>query len=125
MKLKELMVVKSVICLVFGVGFVAIPGTVFGWYGVTLDAGGTLIAQLFGQAFILIALFLWLARNTMEPETLAAIAIAVFIGDVIGTVVSVFGVLNGVTNSLGWLTVALYLVLALGFGYFVVRRPIA
>jgi hypothetical protein len=125
MKLKALMIVKSVICLLFGVGFIAIPGTVFGWYGMALEPGGTLIAQLFGQAFVLIALFLWLVRNTMEPVTQTAIAVSVFVGDAIGTVVSLFGVLNGVTNALGWLTVALYLLLALGFGFFVFRRPIA
>jgi hypothetical protein len=124
MKLKALMVVKSVICLVFGVGFLAIPATVFGWYGMELDPAGTLIARLFGQAFVLIALLLWLARNTMEPGTQTAIAISVFVGDAIGTVVSVVAVSSGVTNALGWLTVALYAVLALGFGFFVVHRPL-
>ena len=37
MKLKTLMVIKSIITIVFGVGFVVIPVRVLSLYGVTLD----------------------------------------------------------------------------------------
>jgi hypothetical protein len=41
-----------------------------------------------------------------------------FIGDAIGFVVALIAQLGGVENELGWSTVAIYLLLAVGFGYF-------
>jgi len=37
---------------------------------------------------------------------------------VVGVIVSLGGVLSGAVNELGWVIVAVYLLLALGFGYF-------
>ncbi len=119
MKLSYWMMAKSVICLIFGVGFVLLPGTVFGIYGIKLDAGGTMIGQLFGASFIVIATLLWFAHNAAGSEVaLHAIVLAIFVGDAIGFIVALWAQLSGVTNVLGWMIVALYLVLAAGFGYF-------
>jgi hypothetical protein len=123
MSLKTLMIAKAVICVVFGLGFVILPVTVAGWYGMSFEPAGEFFARLFGQAFILIALLLFFARDTKEPVAQKAVAAAVCIGDALGLVVSLIAVLGGVTNALGWLTVVLYGVLAVAFGVFLFRRP--
>ena len=41
-----------------------------------------------------------------------------FTGDPIGFIVALIGQLGGVMNGLGWITVAIWLFLALGLGYF-------
>lgn len=123
MSLKTLMVVKAVICIAFGLGFVVLPMTLGGWYGMSFEPAGEFFARLFGQAFILIALLLFLARNTKDPVAQRAVAAAVCVGDLVGLVVSLVAVLGGVTNALGWLTVALYGVLAVAFGVFLFRSP--
>ena len=116
MKLKTLMAVKSIICLVFGVGFIAGPISLASFYGMTLGSGGIIMARLFGQAFILISIFLWLARIATESDALKAVAISVCVGDIVGFVITLFAVLSGSMNAMGWISVALYLLLALGFG---------
>jgi hypothetical protein len=97
--------------------------TLMSLYGATLDASGAFMAQLFGAAFILLGLLLWLMRNTSEASTVKAFSISLFFGDAVGFVVSLMAVLNGVVNGLGWTTVALYLFIGLGFGYFWIKPP--
>ncbi len=125
MKFGTLMSIKGVICLFFGIGMVLVPTAMMSFYGVTLDAGGTVMTQLFGQAFFLLGLLLWLMRNTSDSSTVKAFSISLFLGDAVGVVVSLMAVLSGVMNALGWTTVALYLVSGLGFGYFWLKPPAA
>lgn len=122
MTLKNWMIAKAVIVLVFGIGFVILPETLLSFYGTSVGQGGILMSRLFGQAFILLGILLWFARNTTESTTQRAFVLAVFVGDVIGFIITLMGQLSNTMNVLGWLNVALYLVLALGFGYFLIRR---
>jgi len=47
------------------------------------------------------------------------------VGDAFGFIAALLGRLSGVLNALGWSTVALYLLLALGYGYFQSVKPSA
>ena len=124
MKLSYLMAIKAVIVVVFGIGFVLIPTTIMSFYGVTLNPGGAVMTQLFGASFILLGILLWFARNAPSSDVaLRAIVLAVTVGDAIGFIVALLAQLSGMMNSLGWVTVALYLLLALGFGYFQFVKP--
>ena len=123
MTLKTLMSIKAVICLVFGIGYIFFPSSVASYFGLYPEISGQLMTQFFGQAFFLLGLLLWLARNTSEPGIRKAFALALFVGDMVGFVISLMAVLNGITNALGWLPVALYLVIGLGFGYFLISKP--
>jgi uncharacterized membrane protein len=123
MKFSTLMAIKAVVCLFFGVGMVLLPTTMMSFYGATLDSAGAFMAQLFGQAFFLLGLLLWLMRNTMSAATVRAFSLSLFLGDMVGLVISLIAVFSGVTNALGWTTVALYLLIGLGFGYFLIRPP--
>ena len=119
MKLSNWMAAKAIVEVIFGIGFVLIPGAVASLFGMTLDPAGTLMAQLFGTAFIFGSMVLWLARN--EPASDAAmggIILAVVVSNAIGFLVTFFATLSGVWNVLGWLPVALYLVFGLAFAYF-------
>lgn len=69
--------------------------------------------------------FGWFARDAGESKARQAIVIALFVGDVLGFIVALLGQLSGVVNALGWSTVALYLLLALGYGYFQFVKPSA
>lgn len=123
MTLKNWMSAKAVICVLFGLGFVFIPETLASFYGMSTNDSGVLMTRFFGQAFILLGVLLWLARNTSEQATQRAFSISVFIGDIVGFAIAIMAQLSGVMNALGWLSVALYLVLALGFGYFLIAKP--
>ncbi len=124
MKLNYLMIIKAVIVFIFGISFVLIPKTVMSFYGVNLGQGGAVITQFFGAAFLLLGIVLWSARNAPRADVaLRAIVLAVVIGDTIGFIIALLAQLNGVMNVLGWGNVAIYLLLAIGFGYFQFVKP--
>ena len=123
MKLSVLMVVNAIVAVVFGLGFVLAPGQAASLYspeaGVPeVGAVLELVAQLFGTALLAFAVLTWVARNAPDSEARQAILLALFVGDAVGFVVSLIAQLGGVVNALGWSTVAIYLLLAIGFGYF-------
>lgn len=101
-------------CGVFGVAFVVATGPVLAIYGITLDEAGTLVAQLFGALLISFAVLNWFARNVTDPEARQAVVFGNLAADVVGLVVILIGQLAGIANALGWSSVAIYLLLALG-----------
>jgi hypothetical protein len=119
MKLNTLMIINAVVAAVFGVAFVLVPGQVTSLYGVE-DPSEVLIyvGRLMGAAFIGFAVLTWSARNANDSSARRAIVFALLVSDGVGFIVSLMGQLADVVNSLGWSTVAIYLLLALGFGYF-------
>ncbi len=123
MKLNTLMVINAIVAAVFGIAFVLVPGQVIQLYGLTVDAPLKYVGQLFGAALVGFAFLTWSARNATDSDARRAIVLALFVSDGVGFIVALIGQLAGVVNSLGWSTVAIYLVLALGFGYFQFARP--
>ena len=118
MKLKTLMVINAIIAGLFGIGFLIIPWQVLSFYGVQPNPELNYIGQLFGAALFTFAVLTWEARKLEASNARTVIVRALFIGDGIGFIVALMGQLNNVVNVLGWLTVAIYLLLAVGFGYF-------
>jgi hypothetical protein len=78
---------------------------------------GLIIYQLWGTALIGLGMLTWFARNTKEFGVQRAIALSLFITYGISCIIAIRGQFAG-ANDLGWSTVALYFLLALGFGYF-------
>jgi uncharacterized membrane protein YfcA len=123
MKLSNLLIVSAVIGAVFGIAFVVASGPLLSIYGITLDKAGTLVAQLFGGALIALAVINWFARNVTDPEARQAVIFGNLAGDVVGFVVILLGQLAGIANAVGWSSVAIYLLLALGFAYVQFMQP--
>ncbi len=123
MKLKILFIITAIIAIVFGVVFVIIPAQVYSLYSIESGAGMNYMGQLFGAALIAIGLISWQSRNAADSDARRAIILAIFIADGIGFVIALIGQLNDVVGSLGWLTVAIYFLLSLGFGYFQFFKP--
>ena len=124
MKLSNFLVVKAVISLAFGAAFALVPAAVMSLYGVTLDLGGALMARFVGACLIGIGLICWLDRDA-DPKALQGITLALCIGDTIGFIAALLGQLSGLTNALGWVNVVIWLLLALGLGYFRFLKPSA
>ncbi len=123
MKLSALMIVNAIIAVLFGLGFVFAPSQVASFYSPevgTAEAGAVLevVAQLFGAALLAFAVLTWVARNAPDSEARRAILLALFSGDAVGFVIALIAQIGGTVNALGWSTVAIYLLLAIGFGYF-------
>jgi len=123
MKLGTLLVVAAVVGAVYGIALVVATGPLLSIYGITLDRAGTLVGQLFGAALIALAVVNWFARNVTDPEARQAVVFGNLAGDVIGFVVILLGQLAGIANAVGWSSVAIYLLLGLGFAYVQFMQP--
>lgn len=118
MKLNTLFLITAIIAFFFGILFVIIPTSTYSFYGIQSDPTLNYMAELFGAALIGIGLIAWLSRKTTDNNALKVITLSFFIADGIGFIIALIGQINNVVNNLGWLTVAIYLVLSLGFAYF-------
>ena len=123
MKLRNLFIVNAVISLVFGVASVLAPALLLSLYGITLSPAGIVVTRLLGAAFLGICVLTWLARDAPDSEARRAIVLGLFVENAIGFIVALLGQLAGVPNVLGWSIVVIYLLLALGYGYFQFLKP--
>jgi uncharacterized protein YjeT (DUF2065 family) len=118
MKLSTLMIANSVVAVLFGLGFILVPGQVLALYTTEASVALDYVAQLFGAALFSFGVVTWTARNAADSEARRAILLGLFIGDAVGCVVALIAQLGGVVSAMGWSTVVIYLLLAIGFGYF-------
>jgi hypothetical protein len=116
MKLKILFIITAICAVVFGVAFLIIPTELYSLYAVDSTEGLNYMGQLFGAALIGLGLIAWFARNATDSDARKAIVLSFFIADGIGFIVALIGQLNSIVGPLGWLTVAIYLLLTIGFG---------
>jgi hypothetical protein len=118
MKLNVFMTITALIAFIFGVAFILAPSWSLQVYGVTADINTQFLGRYFGATLIGIAFLAWLARNTPHSGARQAILISLFVSNLLGFIVAVYDKFAGFTNQFVWLNVAIYLILALGFGYY-------
>jgi F0F1-type ATP synthase assembly protein I len=127
---KNLLTVNSVVAVVYGLLFVLIPEDAVDLYDVSLDPTGALpigvyMTQLFGASLISTGIFMWFIRDLSPSDMRRGITAAFFIGDVLGVIITLIMQLDDDVdaNALGWSNVLVYLLLGLGYGYFLFMKP--
>jgi hypothetical protein len=125
MTLRNFLLVASLLAFAFGLGFVLIPQQLTSLYNIMLEPGGVFVGQLFGAALLGFGVLNWMIRSVRDAQALQVVVLANLLGDGIGFIIALLSQLAGVggVNALGWSTVAVYLVLALGFAYFRFVKP--
>ena len=114
MKLNAFMTITALVALIFGLGFILVPDFTIGLYGNTLGEVGVFVARYFGAALLGYAFLAWYNRNAASKGVLGGF----FAAMVLGLAVSLYDAFAGVHNTLVWLNVAVYFLLAVGFGNF-------
>ena len=117
MKLGTFFIINTVVAIFFGLGLIFMPAKIGEIYGLDATPTSLYISQLLGAAFMAIGLVTFLSRNA-GTDLVRPICISFFIGDAIGLIVVAISVMNGVSNSVGWFSVALYGILGAGFAYY-------
>jgi len=123
-KLSTLFIINAVVAILFGLAFLLAPASMAEVYGLEADAGSDyvqgaeFITRFAGAAFIAFGVLTWQARYSADSTARRAIVLAFFVGYVLGFVVAVIAQFQEAYNALGWSTVVIYLLFALGFGYF-------
>jgi len=95
---------------------ITVPGILLPICGISLNTAGTVIARWSGACLTGIGIICWYSSASAKSDLLRGVLLALFICDSIGFVTPLLGQLAGMANTLGWSTVGLWLVLALGLG---------
>ena len=118
MKFKTVMMIKAVVALGFGPLLLLVPAWLLDLLGLAYSSGAALTAREYGAAMVGILLMTWLARNIEAGVARQAICWNLCVYDAIGLAVTLYYLLSGVLNPLGWGIAAVYLFFTVGFGYF-------
>ena len=121
MKIKALFIINAILALVMGVACVIAPAQLLSSYDVTLSPMGLVIYQFWGAALVGMGLLIWLTRNIQERKIKRALTFSLFCVNGISCAIAIRGQYAG-ANTLGWSTVTLFALLALGYGLFLIMR---
>jgi len=122
MKFKTLMIIKSLVCLVFGPIMLFLPGPLLNLIGSSFGPGAAITSREYGAALLGTFVLTWFARNAVESVARRAIILNLFVYDAIALIAMLFIQLSGGMNWLGWGVVIIYLFFTLGFGYFLLPQ---
>jgi hypothetical protein len=122
MTFRTLLVIKAVVCLVFGLFLLLAPGALLNLLGATLNDSGTFTAREYGAALTGTLLLTWFAKNVKAPDARTAILLDLLVYDLIGVIITSSVVISGVLNALGWSIVVVYLFFTAGSGYLLVKE---
>ena len=124
MKLKTLFIFQALVSLINGGMLVIATAFYISFFGFTDPTQETiLMSRLLGAALLGYCVTAWLARDSGESIGQKAIVSGLFFGNAVGLIGSIIGQLAGIPNMMGWSIVGLYLILALGFGFFLFFSP--
>jgi hypothetical protein len=122
MNLRSFLTIAAVIALFYALGSLFMTTQMGAMYGFGNNPSEILLGRFFGVELLVLGITYWLARDT-SPANARPFIIGGLIGNLVGAYISVMGTLSGAMNSLGWSSVVVYLLLALGFAYFQFMAP--
>jgi hypothetical protein len=123
MRLNTLLLVAGLLALVFGLGFLLVPGALLPVYGIDPAPATMLMSRFFGAALVNLGLAVYLLREVREASAQRGLVLAGVAGSVAGLAVAVMGQLGGLVNVMGWSTVAIYGLLLLGYASCLRTQP--
>ena len=122
MKFRTLMVIKAIVCLVFGPLLLFFPDPLLTLLGSSYGPGAAITAREYGAALLGNLMLTWIARNAEASVARRAIIWDLFVYDAVAFIAMLFIQLSGGLNLLGWGIVAIYLFFAAAFGYFLLPQ---
>ncbi len=114
--MKKLFTTTLVVEAIFGLGFLTIPGFMFGTFGVTPNEFAISLARMFGSALLGFVVLLWKGRGSDNQELKEAILASMFIYWLLSTLLLLLTQLSGIFNIMGWGVVVLHFGFLIAYG---------
>ena len=129
MKLRLVFILNTIVALIFAAGLLLAPKTMLSLFGISVgttviaNASMNFVAQLLGAALTLPGLLGLFGGGMTDASARRSVVLSLFVFEVVGLAVSLLGMLSKVMNVAGWAIVGLFLLFALGYGYFLFMQP--
>jgi len=120
--MNALFLVYLIVEVIFGIGFLFVPGFMMGPMGVTLDETSTTFARLFGTLVISIPVLLFFVRKSASTEFRRGVVYCIFTYLFLSTILLLITQLKGLMNPMGWGIVSLHFVFMLWFGDYIINH---
>src|SRR6516164_6099641 len=81
---KLYLTVAAIVAIIYGLGFVLIPGHLVAFYGMTPEPHLVLNIRFFGTTLIALGVIFWFARDVREWAAVRGVLIGAIVGDALG-----------------------------------------
>ncbi|HEY1871495.1 MAG TPA: hypothetical protein VGG71_10580 [Chitinophagaceae bacterium] len=126
MKISVFAIILSILGAFYSICLLVIPVKFLANYGVTLDSSGIVVARLLGAQIGGLAIIFGSCRNIPQSnKAWQNLLWGSLFFSAVSAVISANSVLNGTSNSMGWTTVAVQVLIALASCYFLLQRKTA
>ena len=125
MKFKTLMIIKAIVCIVFGPILLFFPGPFIALLGLNLVPSTALMANLYGATVLGNFMPTWFARKAEPSPVRRAIIMHLFVYSLVALIVSLLFKFSGDLKNLGWFVVFIYFFFTIGYGYFLFMKKSA
>jgi hypothetical protein len=123
MNLRNLYLLNTVISLGFALGFLVLSPLLLGLFGIDNTPDARTLGQLIAVELVVGGVTTLLARDVTDAKATTAINTGNFVAGVIGTMIALLATLSGVMGWFGYVVTAVYLFIAVAFGYFQFMKP--
>ncbi len=117
MTIRNFFLVSAIIIFLSGVVTILSPQLMFDAWGTASNQAGLIITQLSGALEVGLGVILWLSRNEGVSNARKAIVFGGFITYSLFFILMLLNISSELSAAV-WANIAVYLLLALGFGYF-------
>src|SRR5512134_443023 len=123
MNLRNLYLLNTVVSLGFALGFLLMSPFLLGLFGMEATADARTLGQLIAVELVVGGVITLLARDVTDLQATRAINTGNFLAGLLGTVIALLATLSGVMGWFGYVVTAVYLFIAVAFGYFQFMKP--
>jgi hypothetical protein len=116
--------INPFIAVLLGLGFLVLPETILGQFGVDGYAMTKLLSQFFGTALLGLGLLLWLSKDVTRGNLQKEMGLALLVGAAAaGLATTVVGTTSGILRANWWMAMVLYTILGVANAYLVFLEP--
>ena len=84
MTVKLYLTITAILAVLYGLGFVLVPGSMVALYGGPPEPHVTLNIQFFGSALLALAVIAWFAKDFRDRDAARGVLIGIVVTDVVG-----------------------------------------
>ena len=122
MKQQTLYLMNTIVSLGFALCFFLLSSFLLGLFGMENTSDARTLGQLIAVELVVGGVTTLLARDVTDAKATRAINTGNFAAGVIGTLVALLATLSGTMGAFGYVVTAVYLFVAVAFGYLLFRK---
>jgi hypothetical protein len=117
MTAKTFLTISSIFAILYGLGFLLLPGPSIVMYGTEPEPHLILVVRFFGSALLAFGVLQWFGREFRDWEAVRGVLIAVAILNGVGLLLTLLGMAEALFNSMAWSSIILYIIFLAGALY--------